>query len=81
MATFVIQEATPDYLMLIVTKPNGTTFPLGIREDQLSDGTPAELRKQIRQIVKDTIQAQRRVKAKITDLATDIGIPQDDSVP
>ena len=81
MATFVIQEVTSEFLTLLVTRQNGSTFVIGVREDQLQDGTPVELKKQLRQIVRETIQFQKRNKPKLMDLAVDVGVSQDDSAP
>lgn len=81
MANFVIQEVNKDFLTIVVTRQNGSTFVLGVREDQLEDGTPQELKKQLRQLVRDAIQVQKRNKPKLLDLIADVGVTQDDSVP
>jgi hypothetical protein len=79
MATFTIQKARKNSIYVIVTKNNGDTFGLTIRDEQLEDGDLAALLKQIKRIVRATVKTQNI--PDLTALASLENTPTDDSDP
>jgi len=78
MATFVIKQTRKDSVYVVVTRNNGNSFGQTIQADQLEDGDLDSLLRQIKAIVRNTVQGQKK-NPNLKNLDPKLDQQQDDA--